>query len=61
MHTWNSTSDLTRASLRGAIGKSRDAILGSVYGLDSSGMSQTPALLTSPLENTTGLTASWEG
>lgn len=54
IHTWNSTSDLTRAaselSLHGATGKNRDAILGSVYGLGLSGMGQTPALLTSPLE-----------
>lgn len=58
IHTWNSTSDLTRAaselSLHNATGKSRDAILGSVCRLGLSGMSQTPALLTSPLEEHKG-------
>lgn len=52
--TLSSTSDLIRAAsepgLRGAAGQRRDAILGSVFGLGPSGLGQTPAPLTSPLE-----------
>lgn len=64
MPTWSSTSDFTRAaselSFQGAIGRRRNAILGSSSGLGSS--DQTPVLLTSPPEGQEQhLGPLWEG